>query len=107
MKKFLSILVAFCVCAFGLIVCNENSEEKRQRDERWEKESGETFQNTVWYYKDWNVDVCYSMVNSPRGYGFSHATVPCTDKVMKKIINKREKPCVDKCYKNSEKADQK
>jgi len=41
---------------------------------------GNKFQKKVWYYKDWDTCVCYSMYGNPYSYSFSHTAVPCTEK---------------------------
>lgn len=105
MKKFFLILAA--LCAIAAAGCGNNwvekeRQERQQRIEDWRKRGGKIFQEESWYYKDWNVDVCYSLMGFPLGNAFSHAAVPCTEKVMAKIINKREKPCDGECHKNPE-----
>jgi len=90
MRKISLLSAIFCSFILGGCLTSEKEDyERRFRD----------FQNYSWYYKDWSADVCYSMYGRPRFNYFSHAAVPCTEKVMALIVNKRESGCHENCDK--------
>lgn len=122
MKK-LTLLAA--LCAFAMINCEPyyNSlepEQKRQRMQKMYKKWGESFEKYEWHWKNWNTGVCYSMYGRPSREYFSHTAVPCTEKVMAKIVNshpyaleckkeckdivdEQQESCVNDCIENYQK----
>ena len=101
MRKIGLMIAMLCGFIFGGCIYEQTNDEIRRDVTQKIEETNRG------YYKDWDADICYNVykVHSYQYDLILKTYVPCTEKVLSKIVNPRNKNksvCTNECQKKSE-----